>query len=175
MIVDMGLTSRVGVLDELRDQTLRITGLRSAFGSWPFATNAAVERIRDDVESWLDSLHSLHPKLRKLKAGDYGLFGATWFPFASLERLRIVTFLCIWLFIWDDEIDSDVGSLAANFALAQKFRSETLTYIKNRLGLDTSGEFLKTSDPVIKSFDMIGDALRESYTRGLWARCKTFS
>ncbi|MCJ1293100.1 hypothetical protein MMC34_004653 [Xylographa carneopallida] len=161
----MGFTSRVDVLSKLRNQTLRITGLRSVFNGWPFATNPAVEQVRDDVESWLDSLHSQHPKLRKLKAGDYGLFGAAWFPFASLERLRIGTYLCIWLFIWDDEIDSDVGSLAANFALAQEFRSETLRYIKNRLGLDTSAEFLKTSDPVIKSFDIIGDALRESYTR----------
>ncbi|MCJ1417265.1 hypothetical protein MMC32_003607 [Xylographa parallela] len=167
----MGLTSRIEVLNQLRDQTLRITGLRSAFGGWPFATNAAVKQVRDDVESWLNrvlihsSLHSQHPKLRKLKAGDYGLFGATWFPLASLEKLRIATYLCIWLFIWDDEIDSDVGSLAANFALAQEFRSETLRYIKNRLGLDTSADFLKTSDPVIKSFDIIGNALRESYTR----------
>ena len=50
----MGLTSRIEVLNQLRDQTLRITGLRSAFGGWPFATNAAVKQVRDDVESWLN-------------------------------------------------------------------------------------------------------------------------
>ena len=32
-----------------------------------------------------------------LKAFDFALFGATWWPHASLERLRIVTYLVTWV------------------------------------------------------------------------------
>lgn len=35
--------------------------------------------------------------LKSLKAADFGLFGATWWPQASMERLRIVTYLATWV------------------------------------------------------------------------------
>ena len=61
-------------------------------------------------------------RLESLKAADFAYFGATWWPRARYERLRIVTFLAIWvggfhiavnkdlaktdfipqLFVWDD-------------------------------------------------------------------------
>ena len=44
-----------------------------------------------------NSLFPNHPKLKKLNAADYGLFGATWWPCAGLTRLRIATFLSIWV------------------------------------------------------------------------------
>ena len=37
------------------------------------------------------------PNLQSLKAADFGLFGATWWPFASLDRLRVVTRLSSWV------------------------------------------------------------------------------
>jgi len=37
--------------------------------------------------------------LESLKSADFGLFGATWWPNASLERLRIVTYLAVWVSI----------------------------------------------------------------------------
>lgn len=35
--------------------------------------------------------------LNSLKAADFALFGASWWPRASYERLRIVTFLITWV------------------------------------------------------------------------------
>jgi hypothetical protein len=35
--------------------------------------------------------------LEALLASDFGLFGATWWPRAPFDRLRIVTYLCIWV------------------------------------------------------------------------------
>lgn len=35
--------------------------------------------------------------LPALKTADFGLFGATWWPEASWERLRIATYLAAWV------------------------------------------------------------------------------
>lgn len=37
------------------------------------------------------------PKLKTLRAADFGYFGATWWPRASPDRLRIVTLLAAWV------------------------------------------------------------------------------
>lgn len=36
-------------------------------------------------------------RLESLKAADFGLFGATWWPRASFERLKIATYLAGWV------------------------------------------------------------------------------
>ena len=36
-------------------------------------------------------------KLDSLKAADFGYFGATWWPRARYERLKIVTLLAVWV------------------------------------------------------------------------------
>lgn len=45
----------------------------------------------------IDSSMGHSPLLKSLKAADFGLFGATWWPRASFERLRIVTFFATWV------------------------------------------------------------------------------
>jgi hypothetical protein len=37
-----------------------------------------------------------------LLASDFALFGATLWPCASFDSLKIITYLVIWLFLWDD-------------------------------------------------------------------------
>ncbi|KAH8588350.1 isoprenoid synthase domain-containing protein [Bisporella sp. PMI_857] len=154
--------NRQRVLAELQNTTLKIDGLNSAFKAWPFKTNVHVDRARKNVNLMLQSRFPNHPKLRKLKAGDYGLFGATWWPCASYERLLVATYVSLWLFMWDDELDSDVGSIAGSFELGQRYRAETLKFVSNRLGLDGSEKLLTSNNEIINSFDYIGDALRGS-------------
>ncbi len=36
-------------------------------------------------------------RLKSLKDADFGLFGATWWPRASFERLKIATYLAGWV------------------------------------------------------------------------------
>ena len=45
----------------------------------------------------INSLFPSHPKLEKMLKADYALFGATWWPQASFERLRIATYLSLWV------------------------------------------------------------------------------
>lgn len=46
---------------------------------------------------WIYSTLGDSKLLEWLKDADFGLFGATWWPQASMERLRIVTYISIWV------------------------------------------------------------------------------
>ncbi len=50
----MSLMKRAKVLAQLRNQTIRIDGLASNFIAWPFAINPALDRVRYEVNEWLD-------------------------------------------------------------------------------------------------------------------------
>lgn len=102
--------------------------------------------------------------LDEIQLADFAFFGATWWPCASLEKLRIVTYFAIWLFIWDDEIDSTDGSMGDEFDAAQLYRDQTLSYIGYTLGLEGSHLDPFITNSIILSFAPIGEALKRSYT-----------
>ena len=64
------------------------------------------------------------------------------------------------------EIDSDLGVYSADFDRAQVFKIEILGYIQARLGLCIPKKPFTTTNPIIKSFDVIGDAMRKICTLG---------
>ncbi|RAK97108.1 terpene synthase family protein [Aspergillus ibericus CBS 121593] len=157
----MASVARIDVIKRLQHETITIKGLRSAFAGWPFGINQHLDQVRADVEYTLRSRFKNHPKLQKLLRGDYGLLGATWWPCVNYNELLLATYLPLWLFMWDDELDSDVGELTHNFNAGQLYRAETLEFVKTHLGL---GDQVVTtsSNGVIQSFDHIGAALRSS-------------
>lgn len=53
--------------------------------------------MRRGSPSDLSSLFPPGKRRSKLKAADHALFGAMWWPYATLERLRIATHLTIWV------------------------------------------------------------------------------
>jgi len=77
-----------------------------------------------------------------------------------------VTYIAIWLFIWDDEIDSAAGSMWEDWEAAQAYRQETIEYVRWTLGLAPDGEKPKTQNHIILSFEVIGTAIRDSCTTG---------
>jgi hypothetical protein len=50
---EMATVSRAKIIERLQQETITITGLRSAFSSWPFRTNPHLSRVRDEVEKML--------------------------------------------------------------------------------------------------------------------------
>ncbi|KAL6719250.1 hypothetical protein ACLMJK_003487 [Lecanora helva] len=58
------------------------------------------------------------------------------------------------------EIDLDDGRYWADPELAQKYREQTLNFVKGQLGLDDSLVAFKSGDAIIDSFDIIGKALK---------------
>ena len=113
------------ILTALHGQSIVLPDLNAILDGWPREINQNLDRLRRDVDEWLDrydiqylplkvfqsitwmtlildfaSAMGHSSKLEALKAADFGYFGATWWPRARYERLRIVTFLAAWVGIF---------------------------------------------------------------------------
>ncbi|KAM3072435.1 hypothetical protein ACMFMG_009236 [Clarireedia jacksonii] len=156
--------SRKQLVMLLKGQRVHIPDLTSIFHNWPQAINREVDSIRPDIEKRLESLFPGDRRLEKLKAADFALFGSCWWPHASEGSLRIVAYLAIWLFVWDDELDSEIGPLANDFSRGQAFRSDTIRYVTHCLGLESQDLGDEPTNNIIRSFKVIGDAICHAYT-----------
>jgi hypothetical protein len=101
-------------------------------------------------------------RLAALQASDFGLFSSTWWPRASLPKLRILTYLGVWLFTWDDEIDLSDGAMWNSFDTAQDYRNQTLAYVRYTLGMDEICP--DVTNRIILNFAPIGAALKAAYS-----------
>ncbi|KAF2110741.1 isoprenoid synthase domain-containing protein [Lophiotrema nucula] len=153
--------TREELLNNLRGKTVRIPDLTSFFAHWPDPVNSDLDKLRKEIDEWLKPF-DLSPKvLAALQKADFGYFGATWWPHARFERLKIVTYLIIWLFIWDDEIDISDGSMYEDFSNAQLYREQTLAFARYSLGFDN--EEPEVENKIIRAFAPIGLALNDVY------------
>ncbi|KAL8912161.1 MAG: hypothetical protein Q9171_002795 [Xanthocarpia ochracea] len=185
----MTSTGREQLLEGLRGQAVRIPDLRPIFSGWAGAYGGNIsphwkelvgvvdEKLQRCVKSsaiWYTSSdhggeHSLfanEAKLARLKAADFALFASSWWPQAGIEELRILTFLAIWLFTWDDEIDEPTGFCTDDFKAAQAYRLETMNFIEHCLGLGTSSVHPVATNPIIESFRVIGERFYVTYNHG---------
>ncbi|KAF4121953.1 hypothetical protein GMORB2_1793 [Geosmithia morbida] len=110
-------------------------------------------------------------KLERLQAADFASFTALWWPDADLEKLEILSYLVIWLFTWDDEIDEPTGTYSEDFEEAQKYRERTLFFVGHCLGLSDGIKNSKPQNRIVQSFDVIGASLKASYTT---SQCQRF-
>ncbi|KAL1594623.1 hypothetical protein SLS60_010384 [Paraconiothyrium brasiliense] len=153
---------RKALLASVRGQTIRIPDLRPLSAHWPTKTNPDIDAMRVDIREWLDATLPQGKVLSALQRSDFGLFGATWWPQAKLDRLKIVTYLAVWLFTWDDEIDLNDGHLWDEFSAAQLYREQTLSYVRYTLGIDASPPAV--TNRIILNFAPIGEACKQVYT-----------
>ncbi|KAF2655196.1 terpenoid synthase [Lophiostoma macrostomum CBS 122681] len=152
---------RVNLLLSLRGRTVHVPSLDYLTQHWPKKTNGELNNMREDVSYWLKSTIPPGKALDAFLDSDFGLFGATWWPCASFEQLRIVTYLAVWLFTWDDEIDISEGAMWNDFDEAQRYRDQTLAYVRFALGLDAVDQVVH--HPIILNFKPIGEAIRHRY------------
>ncbi|KAJ4359463.1 uncharacterized protein N0V89_000017 [Didymosphaeria variabile] len=153
---------RKALLASVRGQTIRIPDLTPLSKHWPTKTNPHIDLMRVDIREWLDATLPTGKVLSALQRSDFGLFGATWWPQADLPRLKIVTYLAVWLFTWDDEIDLNDGTLWTEFSAAQTYREQTLSYVRYTLGIDASPPLV--TNRIILNFAPIGAACRKHYS-----------
>jgi hypothetical protein len=102
--------------------------------------------------------------LNALQASDFGFFGATWWPSANFDELRICTYLAIWLLTWDDETDLNNGTMLNEFGAAKAYRDQTLAYVRYCLDIDCSKSSPEVTNRVILNFKPIGVAIMHAYT-----------
>ena len=172
----------------LRGQTIEVPDLHPDYVGWAQGINPHYKEMVPMVDSKLKryaslirachilyyspyilrncSLLSDHVKLSKLQKADIALFAAMWWPRAAWNEYQVVTYLSLWLFAWDDEIDMAVGDLSHNFQAAQKFRDETALFIGYALGFGEGETPPPTRGAIVSDFKVVADALRGVYTRG---------
>ncbi|KAI4244340.1 MAG: hypothetical protein L6R40_003066 [Gallowayella cf. fulva] len=167
------IVTRNELLASLRGRTLEIPDLQALLSHWPQYVHLELDRLRKDVDRKLHELFPEGKRLDKIKAADAGLFAASWWPYAPYEALKIATFLSIWLFVWDDELDSsEFSSLVLDYDRARSFRTETLEYAQRYLITNEHTITTKaTTDVIIASFKPVAVAISESCSP---AQIKTF-
>lgn len=112
------------------------------------------------------SIYSDKRKLAGLKGSDFAFFAATWWPKARYEELRVMLYLTIWLFTWDDEIDEPTGSYSEEMEAADRYRTQTIAFVLDCLGYGVSAVLAKPTNRIIESFREIGHPLAGAYTPG---------
>lgn len=104
----------------------------------------------------------------KLKRANLDFLLAVWFPYASEQALKDLTYFCGWMFLVDDEIDGVSGPGFDNEkAFAALYRG-TLGFVERSLDLggQVSEEDLRCANATAESFGRIGEALCEQYSVG---------
>ncbi|EHK21849.1 uncharacterized protein TRIVIDRAFT_53145 [Trichoderma virens Gv29-8] len=160
---------REELLAKMKSCSIVIPELQPMFTSWPAAVNPEWKNIVSDMNARISSLYSDPVKVAKLQSCDFALFASAWWPRAPREQLRILAYLAFWLFIWDDEIDESTGALSNNFVASEKYRLDTMHYVAQTLGLhntsdtDSNKHGFVPLNAIIRSFDVIGEALSQAY------------
>lgn len=154
------------VLSSLRGQSFRLPDLNVIFRDYPLEVNLNLERLRTDVNAWLDNSKFRISKIESLKAADIGYFGASWWPRAPYDRLRIMAFVSLWIFAWDDELDEDQAPLWDVPDLAEAYRVNTRDFVRYCLGLNSDSLPVKPSSPVIHSFESIAGPVKACFDEG---------
>lgn len=108
--------SRMQILSSLKGASAVIPNIQALLGGWPHRLNPEIERLHEEVDKYLEtqvalvndrksgaySKPSLFPpgkRLRKMKALNAAHFASSWWPYASYEALRTLTYLSIWVTI----------------------------------------------------------------------------
>jgi hypothetical protein len=106
-------------------------------------------------------------KLDALRSSDFAFFAATWWPKADYAELKVLLFLAIWLFTWDDEIDEPTGAYSRDLESAEHYRTQTVNRIYQCLGLHApSGAEDTPTNKIVASFSDIGEQLVKAYSFG---------
>lgn len=145
---------------------------------WPNIVNSNQDAVRSVVQHVLET-HSMTKAVEmKLKKANLGLLIASWYPFASAQRLKDITYFVCWMYVIDDAIIDKVSWPGLdNVAAFDAAYKETLDFVRKSLQLDGENEEQLTSTiPAINSFRGIGQVMCQKYTlsqrQAFYTACK---
>ncbi|KAK4448361.1 isoprenoid synthase domain-containing protein [Podospora aff. communis PSN243] len=121
--------------------------------SWTKEQTETYARLRHDTHAIIHIALAANPeRLQGAKACEFALFNFLWYPsVGDYEILWTASLLTLWLFIWDDHVDSNEGDLAKDFARACVWRKATVATAKQVLGLDDAA----SADEAVVSGPMV--------------------
>ncbi|KAK0641248.1 isoprenoid synthase domain-containing protein [Cercophora newfieldiana] len=124
----------------LTGQQLQIPNLTPVFTHWRQGVNHCYERLKMLVDERLGSLVRDEVVLKKVKAGNMGLFASCLFPDLEYDKLQVAALFTIWLFLWDDVVDGggggddDVfegkGGEVSEVRKAERYRDRSLQFVR---------------------------------------------
>ncbi|KAI1734371.1 isoprenoid synthase domain-containing protein [Xylaria scruposa] len=161
--------ARERLLTSLRGSSAVIPDIQRVLHQYPFKVHPQVERLEEDVHKELEMTFR-DPKdekrLWKMKSARFSFLCASWWPYSSYECLRVMTHLVLWLFYWDDELDSsEFSSIIYDEASSTKFREETISYIEASLSRQTDCDLAQIStNPLIVNLNQILPAVQRDYS-----------
>ncbi|KAL2011354.1 hypothetical protein VTN00DRAFT_4072 [Thermoascus crustaceus] len=165
----MTYPSREEILTAFRSHDIQPPDLTRLLQHWPAGISPHLELLRKDIDAWPEWVVPPGKTLEKSKQADWGFMHAMWFPYEGYEGIWIATLLNVWLFLWDDEFDTRAGSMWENFPAAEKFRQETINFVRSGLGLaasddDNRNPYDVTSDKRIYGLGEILKEIRGTYS-----------
>ncbi|RYC56222.1 hypothetical protein CHU98_g9982 [Xylaria longipes] len=165
--VSLEQNTRMQLLQRLRGSRVVVPDLQSMIAHWPSSQHPEVERLDEQVDRVLRSIFTLprdEVRFRKMKESKIAEFATVWWPYAQFEALLTATYMSIFLFIWDDEIDAkEFSSIAADYDAAASFRAQTVAYLKASLSAVPGTDLSSVStNPIITSFKPVGNAIVKS-------------
>lgn len=158
------------IISSLKGQSFVLPDWDTIDSDWPVVTSRHLTTLREYVNDRVETLLSQpssfrYPnparKAKEIKAADFGYMVCQWWPRASVEVLKVLACYMIWTFIWDDEVDSDHGSLGSDVEGSKHYRAITLQYMLEELSLIPKPERSEplTTNFLITSFDVIINAV----------------
>ncbi|RDA94855.1 hypothetical protein CP533_4215 [Ophiocordyceps camponoti-saundersi (nom. inval.)] len=157
-------SQRQELLESLVGQPVHIPDLRGLFSEWPAAVNPNLEDLRAFVSSSLKSKFAQNSaQYKTLDKMDIGLLTSAMWPDASFKRARVLSILVLWLFAWDDEMDTEIGRLADDFEAAEASRRESIDKISHCFHLGNFSEQPVQTNTFHDFLTTIGNAVNDDY------------
>ncbi|KAL5356668.1 isoprenoid synthase domain-containing protein [Aspergillus floccosus] len=158
------------IRESLHGATIKPSALLPLFKGYSSGTNEDVVRLTELHAVPDRDERSLYPddpvKACEMKKHDFGLVTAMFWPNAEFSRLVVCSYLILWLFLWDDEIDSVTGTRHSDLEAARRAHADVVSYMSHCLQLDYGYPKVEPTDPLILLIKDIGDALCREYDIG---------
>ncbi|EGY21800.1 uncharacterized protein VDAG_03240 [Verticillium dahliae VdLs.17] len=111
----------------LHGRTLHVPSMRGIFEHWPQTVrNTHYLALVEFVNELITQMLSIPSRVAQHKSQDLALFCALWYPHVDWETLKTLSYYTIWLFLWDDTIDTAEYDLADDLEEANLYRQETV-------------------------------------------------
>ncbi|KAM0287724.1 hypothetical protein ACHAQH_000255 [Verticillium albo-atrum] len=139
----------------LHGHTLRVPSMKGMFEQWPkTARNIHYPQLVNFVNQLINQMLNIPGRVAEHKSQDLALFCALWYPTVDWEKLKTLSYYTIWLFLWDDTIDTAEFDLADDLDEANRYRHETIVSFQQfmRSPVTTPGSAIDSVNGAIKLF-----------------------
>ncbi|KAF5983032.1 epi-isozizaene synthase [Fusarium bulbicola] len=130
-------STREDLLSVLRGQNLRVPDLALMHAGWPKDTNPHVEAIDVKILQLIET-HAVNETVRsRLTKANLSEQLAGWYPYASREKLDVLTSFQVWMFIIDDLLDQYSIVEQFDYEKLQALLNDCEDYVERSLGVSS--------------------------------------